>query len=232
MNTNPKRLLAVLTIFILAFAANPALAQPPFAFAKHYEVSITNLTEAQAFTPFIVATHMPSIRLFTPGEEASQALATLAESGATGPLEDLLSDFPDEVHDVVTTEGLLMPGQTVTVQIGGDGRRGHLSLAGMLIPTNDTFVGVNGMPLPAQGNPMQGNSTLVPAYDAGSEPNDELCANIPGPVCGGEGASPGAGGEGYVFISQGIQGIGDLEPELYDWRNPVARVEIQRITSP
>ena len=66
-------------------------------------------------------------------------------------------------------------------------------------------------------------------YDAGSEMNDELCVNIPGPRCGGDGEFKALSGEGYVHISPGIQGIGDLSSAVYDWRNPVAVVTIQRI---
>jgi len=49
----------------------------------------------------------------------------------------------------------------------------------MLIPTNDAFVALN------NARPIIGSVhyTAV-AYDAGSEPNDELCAYVPGPVCG------------------------------------------------
>jgi len=47
-------------------------------------------------------------------------------------------------------------------------------------------------------------------------------------VCGGVGGSPGIGGEGFVHIHAGIHGIGDLLPARYDWRNPVAKVVIQR----
>lgn len=220
MNSIVKRVSRTLTVAVLALVMNPAQAQIIGA----YEVSITNLTEAQAFTPILLATHVPSMKLFTPGSEASEELATLAEGGATGPLADRLLDFPGRVLDIVSTEGLLMPGDTVTVEITGDVFHRRLSFVAMLIPTNDSFVGLNSLPLPSRSSEV-----LVPAYDAGSEPNDELCVNIPGPVCGGEGGSPGEGGEGYIFISQGIQGIGDLDPETYDWRNPVAYVEVRRM---
>lgn len=219
MNFNPIRSVAAAALTITTCFASAVQAQP----AQRYEVSITNLTEAQAFTPFILATHSADISLFTPGEPASDELATLAEGGAVGPLADLLELFPGEVRDVVTTGGLLLPGDTLTVEISADGGHGYLSLAAMLIPTNDSFVGVNALALP-NGRLV----TMAPAYDAGSEPNDELCSSIPGPVCGGEGASPLEDGEGYVFISQGIQGIGDLPSETYDWRNPVAYVAVRR----
>ena len=223
MKIDMRRLAAVLAALTFGLAVLPVQAQLA---SKNYEVSITNMTEAQAFTPFILATHMSSIRLFTPGEPATEELAELAEGGATGPLEALLSLYPGEVLDVVTSAGLLMPGETVRLEISGDILRRRLSFAAMLIPTNDSFVGLNAMILPATSN-----SALAPAYDAGSEENDELCANMPGPVCGGEGFSLDDG-EGFVYISQGIQGVGDLDQATYDWRNPVAYVQIRRIPSP
>jgi hypothetical protein len=109
------------------------------------------------------------------------------------------------------------------VEIRVSSRLRRISVAGMLIPTNDTFVALNAATLPRWSQ-----SHTVPAYDAGSEFNDELCANIPGPTCGGAGDSV-EDGEGYVHISRGISGIGDLEPSSYDWRNPVARIGIKRV---
>ncbi len=95
----------------------------------------------------------------------------------------------------------------------------------MLIPTNDAFVSVQGMRVP---DGRMTTTVAAVAYDAGSEPNDELCASIPGPVCGGEGGSPDADGEGFVHVHAGIHGIGDLAAADFDWRNPVAQVKIQR----
>ena len=71
-----------------------------------------------------------------------------------------------------------------------------------------------------------------PGFDAGSEPNDELCKNIPGPTCDGMGLSPGDndGDEGYVHIHRGMHGIGDLAADVYDWRNPVAKITVTRVS--
>ena len=95
----------------------------------------------------------------------------------------------------------------------------------MLLPTNDSFVALNRVRLPRYGKATY----FARGYDAGSEPNDEWCANIPGPVCGGAGASPEAGGEGFVHVANGIHGIGDLDAAVYDWRNPVAKVVIKAV---
>ncbi|MGH8621200.1 MAG: hypothetical protein ACRET3_03595 [Burkholderiales bacterium] len=43
------------------------------------------------------------------------------------------------------------------------------------------------------------------------------------------GGKPEGDEEGYVHIHAGIHGIGDLPPEVRDWRNPVARVAIRRV---
>lgn len=189
-----------------------------------YEVSVTNLTRGQSFTPILVGTHHEGFRLYQLGQPASSALAALAEGGATAPLAAVISATPH--GETAIGSGLVGPGKTVILTISAHHNTSHISLASMLIPTNDAFIAVNGMPLP------KGKETAVflsNGHDAGSEPNDELCANIPGPVCGGAGISANEGGEGYVHIHAGIHGIGDLEAAEYDWRNPVARITVRRI---
>ena len=190
----------------------------------NYEVTITNLTRGQTFTPILVASHKRGVRLFELGDAASFELSALAEGGDVVPLTGLLTDNP-EVIDVANSGGLLAPGDSVTVVVSASHGAKQVSVASMLIPTNDAFISLNGV------NAPKGHKTRVywsPAYDAGSEPNDELCANIPGPVCGGAGGSPGAGGEDYVHVHAGIHGIGDLAADAYDWRNSVARITIRR----
>jgi Spondin_N len=191
-----------------------------------YEVTITNQTLAEAFTPLLAVTHNSAIQLFTPGEAASAPLAEMAEGGDIGPLRALAESAPSLVASTEATSGLLLPGKSVTLRIATRPGFDRLSLVGMLIPTNDTFLGVNSVELPRTPGEV---TVMAVAYDAGSEPNDELCANMPGPTCGGVGSSPNAGGEGFVYVSNGIHGIGDLKAATYDWRNPVATVVIRRV---
>ena len=54
--------------------------------SRIYEVTITNLTAGQAFTPIIATTHDSSIALFEPGQPASDEIEMLAEGGDTMPL--------------------------------------------------------------------------------------------------------------------------------------------------
>jgi hypothetical protein len=197
-----------------------------------YEITITNLTRGQQFTPILAASHMPSVSLFQLGKPASSELATLAEEGNVAPLAAMLR-ANQGVLEVVTGNGLTQPGATTTLMVNGRGGTGasRISVAAMLIPTNDTFFAVNGVTLPQLGETL---AFTVPAYDSGTEANDELCSSIPGPFfaeCNGSGggAAPVGGEEGFVHISAGMHGIGNFEPRLRDWRNPVARITIQRV---
>lgn len=190
---------------------------------KTFEVTITNITAGQSFTPVLAATHTADIAFFELGAPASVELEKLAEGGMTLPLQDVLNSLPQDVYDTATTDGLLGPGDSVTFEIQGSYRHTRLSFAAMLLPTHDTFVSVDSMTLPRWSA-----TTTAMAYDAGTEVNDESCVNIPGPFCGGEGYSED-GGEGYVHIANGIHGIGDLAPEVFDWRGPVAKVSVRQL---
>ncbi len=214
--------------FVLMFSAAGAAAD--YYKSQVYEVTITNLTKASQFTPILAATHRASISYFQLGEPASAGLALMAEDGdvsllaeeltATGKVLDAANSA-----DVLGSPPLLFAGQSVTLRLETDGRRARLSFAAMILPTNDSFVALNSVRLPRYGSRVY----TALGYDAGSEPNDEWCANIPGPRCGGQGASPEEDGEGFVHVANGMHGIGDLPAETYDWRNPVARVVVRRV---
>jgi hypothetical protein len=207
-----------------ALIANaPALADNGVVRSQTYEITITNITPGQTFTPILAATHKSSISFFELGSKASPELAELAESGSTAGLESLLASAPDLVFDTASTGGLLGPGMSTTIEIHARGPFTQFSLAGMLIPTNDNFVAMNNMRLPKRSA-----SYMAVAYDAGSEFNDELCSSIPGPYCQGAGLSPG-NGEGFVHVSSGVHGLADLDPGVFDWRNPIARIEVRRV---
>lgn len=210
----------------LALFAGSAVAQ------VDYEVTITNITPGQTFTPQLVVTHPGNAIIFRLGEPASPELEMLAESGDTGPLTNALSGV---AMDITTIPGLLGPGERASVVVSGNPGRGFVSVAAMMIPTNDSFVAMNRMKLPRSGAVQQ----MVPAYDAGTEYNDQNCANIPGPTCGGEGNSPGPNDtdEGFVHIGNGMHELGDedaqgnqlIDPKTYDWRNSVARITVRRM---
>ena len=193
-----------------------------------YEVTVTNVTRGQYFTPIMVASTRKGVTLFEVGAEASSELETIAESGDPEPLAAELLSSGDAL-DVAVADGPLPPGGSLTLTVRMDKRHDNVSVASMLVPTNDAFLALNGVRGPKK------NETLTlwsPAYDAGTENNDEACASIPGPpfICTGEGVSMDSG-EGFVHVHAGIQGVvgGDLVKADHDWRNPVARIVIRRV---
>lgn len=188
-----------------------------------YAVTITNITQGEIFTPIMVASHPRGLRLFELGKAAGTELAMLAEAGDTGDLSALL--LREGAHDVAIAGDVLPPGGSVTLTVNVTGNKRHLSVASMLVPSNDAFFALNGVRGP-RGHRTR--TLFSPAYDAGSETNDELCISIPGPpfICAGEGFDP-ADGEGHVHIHPGIHGVGDLIAANHDWRNPVAKISIR-----
>jgi hypothetical protein len=215
-----RRALGIVVFIAASFAEASVVA------AAHYDVTITNITKAQTFTPILVFSHKPGVKLFSLGQPASVELEQLAEQGYLVDLMALLEANPD-VGEVVATESSLASGQSVTVSVTADSFS-QVSLAAMLIPTNDAFVSVVG----ATSTMGKAITLYAPAYDAGTEPNDELCASIPGPpdICQGEGFNPSrVGAEGFIHVHGAIHGIGDLAASTWDWRNPVAEVAISRV---
>ena len=57
---------------------------------REYEVTITNVTKGETFTPLLVVSHRGPVQIFELGVEASEELEDVAETGNTDPLKDLL----------------------------------------------------------------------------------------------------------------------------------------------
>ncbi|MEM7079117.1 MAG: spondin domain-containing protein [Pseudomonadota bacterium] len=223
-----RQFFAAFALFVLGAGAHADSYQKYYQ--PEYEVTITNVTQSLQFTPILVATHRRAISFFELGEPASEGLALLAEGGAIDPLAAELTATGKVIDannssTVLGDPPLLFAGDSVTLKVKGRNRGAVLSLAAMLLPTNDSFVALNSVKLPKYGKRVY----YALGYDAGSEPNDEYCMNIPGPTCMGTGPSPDEGGEGFVHVSNGIHGGADLKPSVYDWRNPVAKVVVRRV---
>ena len=186
---------------------------------RTYQVTFTNITHGVILTPPMFALSQKKIDLFEVGEAAGLGLEMLAEGGATDELQAELETVG--VQDVVQTDMPVLPGQSITVTLDGN-RFSRLNLASMLLPTNDGFVAMNGARV---GNHTGHNTFYLRAHDAGTEINDELCASIPGPQCGGDGFNE-EGGEGFVTPHPGIHGEAELGRMAYDWSDPVARVTV------
>jgi hypothetical protein len=193
-----------------------------------YMVTITNLTYDQIISPPVVVVHDDRFSLFQPGQPAGSELVALAEDGMTGPLAGLLA-VSRGVSDYAIAAGGIPPNSSITVELNLRGRARLFSVAGMLVSSNDAFVGLNGYALPFSLFNSSGSMGVnAQAYDAGSEANTESCDHIPGPPCGNPGVRVTDGAEGFVHVHRGIHGTGGLDASAKDWRNPVASISIKR----
>lgn len=211
--------LGLLSFAAVGFTASTGEAVAP-ALAT-YEVRVTNLTRGQILSPVLLANHDRTVDLFEPGHAASPGLQRLAEDGDVSVLSSALMNDPG-VGNVRIGTGPLPPGASESFSFDASGR--FLSLASMLVVTNDAFAGVDTVMLPHDSLTL-----YATAFDAGTERNSELCDYIPGPPCGSGGVHDPAEAEGFVHVHPGFRGVGSLSAHKYDWRNPVAKVVIQRV---
>ncbi|WP_455208101.1 spondin domain-containing protein [Kaarinaea lacus] len=210
--------------------------------AAQWDISITNLTHGNHFTPLLVTAHDSGSHLFEVGMAASGSLQAMAECG---DISGLLSIYPADADTIENpAAGLLNPGATATTMIDTSTTSNtHLSIVGMVLPTNDAFVGLDGLQVPAAAGTYM---YYLNAYDAGTEANNELldtsgCASgMPGiPAApGGDAGTNGTGVAGddsntTVHVHRGILGdtnstggASDLESTIHRWQNPVAKVVI------
>ena len=200
-----------------------------------YDVTITNLTTGQPLSPAILVTHGPRVSLFNIGGVASAGIQAIAESGDPSVAYGMLNGAPG-VYDVVATGAPVHriggPGPNVlTARISGDVERRLISVATMLICTNDGFTGARNIPLPMDNSPV---TVYAQAYDAGTERNTESDGDIV-PPCFGIGPTTGGGGGGRVAeqlrvrMHPGIDGARALSAPLNGWMGPVAMITIQRV---
>jgi len=192
---------------------------------RTYRITVTNLTLEQPMSPFFAAVHSGNGPvLYEMGEPASAPLALLAENGMAQPLVDSFSMSKQVENAMIATDGPVFPGQTATFEVTTTRDARFFSMASMAIHTNDCFVGVSGVRL------QDDMTMMLPGLDAGSEENNELCTSIPGPDCGDTGNVPSGNGEGFVHVHRGFFGIGGtLARDIYDWRNPMLLLQVERI---
>ena len=210
------------------------------ASAADFNVRIINLTNGIWFTPFLVAAHPDGTSLFTTGQPASASLQAMAEGGDISGLVTDLQGLGATIAENPAA-GLLPPAMSANVDLNTDGTSNVLlSVVAMLLPTNDAFAGLNSITVPT----APGTYTFdLPAYDAGTEANDELITGGGAPGVAGIPADPGGlsgtGGTGAAAAdanvnvhihrntlgdTDAVAGTSDLDSRVHRWLNPVVRV--------
>lgn len=212
------------------------------AFAADLTVTVENLTRSAFFTPLVIAAHPAGSRLFATGTAASSELQAMAEGGDISGLETILTSI-GATQSNNPAEGLLVAGASATTTLNTDGTSNVLlSVAGMLLPTNDGFVALNSMGIPTDAGTY---TFYAKAYDAGTEANDEIIGSgapgaagfpAPAPVAattGVDGTGIAATAEGFVHIHRGVLGdtdaaggLSDIDSTAHRWLNPVAKITV------
>lgn len=210
--------------------------------AAQFDVQITNLTNGIWFTPFLVAAHPEGTAFFQSGQPASANLQAMAEGG---DISGLVTDATGIGATIVENpaNGFLSPGMSTSTALDTDGTSNtQLSIVAMLLPTNDGFAGLNSVTIPTTPGVYVFN---VPAYDAGTEANDEQLTGGGAPgaagIPGDPGGLAGTGGTGVagadanpnVHIhrntlgdTDAAGGTSDLDSRVHRWLNPVIRVTV------
>jgi hypothetical protein len=234
---------------ILAFAIPAASGNGPDL--RTYRITLVNLTDGQPLSPPVAATHDRHKRMFQVGRLASEELAAIAQAGNEVPMFNLFNGS-ENVTDAVDVARPLTPVGKVVDPPGPIGPfvdsatfeimaepGDRLSLATMLICTNDGFLGLDAVRLPRHG----ARGFLISGYDAGRENNTQLsqhlvdpCSDL-GPVTL-PGDPDGNQDTGTVLTTPPMRihhhpniqpGVGELSPAAHGWSDPVAVAVVSRI---
>ena len=246
-NQRTTLIVALVAILVLVFTATASASggRPDNNSIRTYEVTIENLTPGQPLTPPLLAFHRRYGGYFGVGQPATEGIQEIAENGNLGPAITALNGDP-KTFDVVTGAAPLVPAGTpgaaifadsVTLTVETERSATLLTVASMLICTNDGFTGVDAVRLPKH---VGDTATYYGgSYDAGSELNTEAFSDIVPPCQGliGVTGDPGTGMSNPTLAENGvvtaphvgIQGDADLVPAVHGWTDPAVRVTITRV---
>lgn len=219
-----RRLLLLGLALSLTVALTAATATADSSAQSSWRVTIENLTPAgsQPLSPPLLAVHGKRVDVWSVGGIANHGVAAIAEDASNAVLESALGQLGG-VRDVFTgAGGAIAPGESRSYTVDGRAGRDRLTLLTMLVNTNDGFTGLDSLQL-------RGKRTVLyrMAYDAGSERNNELRAFIPGPCCNNPFVRDPEGA--LIAPHPGITGAGELDPAVYGWDEPIARITIERM---
>lgn len=214
----------------------PVVVTPPPAPAiAKFEITVSNLTNAQPLSPVAVVTHQSAFTLFEIGSPATVGFELMAEGGDNSGLID---EAVSNVNVLTATSGVgpIPPAgaETISVEMLESDLVGLLlSASTMLVNTNDAITGLNRISLESM---VAGDVVMLRsiAYDAGTEANSERAVHIPGPAGGGEGFNPSRDDlvsvvtmhSGVVSSDDGLA-ISDLTDQ-HRFDNPVSQFRIER----
>ena len=112
------------------------------AFALDIDITLTNLSHGNHFTPLLFAAHDSGQHMFQIGVAATASLQAMAEGCDISFLNTNMMSVDADVN-ANPAGGLMMPGQTVQFTMTTQNTNTQLSAVAMILPTNDAFSGIN-----------------------------------------------------------------------------------------
>ncbi len=209
-----------------------------------YRVTIQNMSHGQPLAPPVIATHVKGFTMFQKGKLASRGLEAIAENGDVSLMFNRYNNSTSATEAVnigmpLTRKGTSVGGfmDKVTFEISGK-KHDRLSIAAMLICTNDGFTGLNSVELPEDGKKVY----YMKSYDAGTEENTERSVDIVdgcsalgavalvGDPNGNENDAVDSSPHQRIRKHRGTKGNGDLDQMAHMIEKKIAKVTIEIIS--
>jgi len=213
--------------------------------AATWDITVTNLTHGNHFTPLYLSAHDTNSHLFQVGQTAANypGLELMAECGALSGLP------PANGTSIVANPvpGALAPGANtgtkISISTAASGET-LLSVVAMILPTNDAFIGLDAQLIPTAAGTY---TYYLNGYDAGTEINDEILntsgcdtTTVGMPAAPNGDADSAATGvtttetNTNIHVHRGVlgeasannSGTSDLVNSIHRWQNPVAKVVV------
>jgi hypothetical protein len=123
------------------------------------------------FSPLIGGTHHGGVRFWGAGLIASDGIRRMAEQGFTSPLDAHVNDAiaSGTARDLVRGGGIALSPAAVSIEFDVHQSHPLLTLVSMVAPSPDWFVGVDGVPLFANGQWVDRLVIDLPPWDAGTD---------------------------------------------------------------
>jgi len=208
-----------------------------------YQIEVSNLSNSQPLSPVLISLNDGRFMPWTVGSAASMALEKLAEGGDNSELLSSAQLADSGSYKAASADAPIGPGasDTLTLEfetlhsdtIDGSNSQVFLSLATMLVNTNDAFSGVSSLDITDLAVGDYKMHTYA-AFDAGTERNSELVGSIPGPADNGTGYSETRDDVNFVHIHPGVISSDDglVDSVLnasHKFDNPVLSIKITRV---
>jgi hypothetical protein len=200
-----------------------------------FDVTVTNLTNAQPLSPVAVVAHQSGYSMFVVGSPSTPGFEEMAEGGDN---TSLLAEADADTAVTASASGAapIAPAgsETITIELLESELPGlQLSVSTMLVNTNDAFTGIAAAAVAdmAVGDALTRHGV---AYDAGTEANSELASDIPGPAAGGEGFNVARDDRtDHISMHSGVVSSDDgfaasVLTEQHRFDNPIADIRITR----